>query len=154
MTLKVFKMHIFSSILLKEKQIHALNSKYGVILYLYRYCWHFINYVWVHTKINTRKSLASAFFNPEGTLQHVFKMHLFSSILCKTNILYLTTCSVLCLQASKNTWFSKIQNSLKDVANVTKKDGASVQKKDGKEMVRKDSTTKEWKLSNYCNIIL
>jgi len=56
----------------------------------------------------------------------------------------MSMCSVLNLQASKNTWFSKIQNSLKDVANVTKKDGASVQKKDGKEMVRKDSTTKEW----------
>ena len=39
------------------------------------------------------------------------------------------------LQASKNTWFSKTINSIKEVTNT--------QKKVGKETVRKDSTTKE-----------
>ncbi|XP_052225511.1 rab GTPase-activating protein 1-like [Dreissena polymorpha] len=56
---------------------------------------------------------------------------------CKTqDLTHQLTSAVTEIQASKSTWFSKIQNSIKEVASTQKKDSS-------KEMQRKDSTTKE-----------
>ena len=56
---------------------------------------------------------------------------------CKTqDLTHQLTSALSQVQESKNTWFSKIQNSIKEVASTQKKDGP-------KDLHRKDSTSKE-----------
>lgn len=56
---------------------------------------------------------------------------------CKTqDLTHQLTSAVTEIQASKNTWFAKIQNSIKEVASTQKKESA-------KDLHRKDSTSKE-----------
>jgi len=59
---KIFFLNLNHDFLLKENPLHFFT--------LYIYCWHKINYARVdlYTKKNTRKHLATTFFNPEGTL--------------------------------------------------------------------------------------
>ncbi|WAR30302.1 RBGP1-like protein, partial [Mya arenaria] len=57
---------------------------------------------------------------------------------CKSqDLTHQLTSAVTEIQASKNTWFSKFQNSIKDVSIMQKKDPST------KDLQRKDSTSKE-----------
>ena len=64
---------------------------------------------------------------------------------CKTqDLTHQLNNAVTEIQASKNTWFHKTINSIKEVTtNVQKKDGGTITRKDSGSLKRKDSATKE-----------
>ena len=62
---------------------------------------------------------------------------------CKTqDLTHQLNSAVSEIQASKNTWFHKTINSIKEVTNTQKKDSGTIQRKDsqGGSLKRKDST--------------
>ena len=66
---------------------------------------------------------------------------------CKTqDLTHQLNNAVTEIQASKNTWFHKTINSIKEVTNVQKKEGGTITRRDSGSsgsLKRKDSATKE-----------
>jgi len=112
-SLQIFKCNKFNKIFFFFNLNHDfLPKKTPYISLLYIYCWHKINYARVDlfTKINTRKHLATTFFNPEGTLEvhknHTSKFHTFGAIaLCLFSYLnFVRSIPVLLKLCKASTW--------------------------------------------------